>query len=120
MAKPTKKRPIRMDQFVKQLEEAGIEDLETVEVSQDESVYIRLGVGVDIEKTEAFMDKIRASDSGEETALVILGEHPTISAEEQREKLHTAGWKDEQLIAVWGAATADMRDTMGKLRPKRS
>lgn len=120
MAKPTKKRPIRMDQFVRQLEESGIDELEEVQVSKDESVWIRLSVGLEIEKTQEFIERVQATDTAEEAALVILGEHPTISAEEQREKVLAAGWTDEQLVALWGASSSAMRDEMGKLRPKRS
>lgn len=120
MAKPIKKRPIRMDQFVKQLEDAGIDELEQVEIAQGEVVYIRLSVGIDVEKTQEFMERVQATDTAEEAALVILGEHPSVSAEDQLQKVHDAGWTDEQLIALWGASSAAMRDEMGKLRPKRS
>lgn len=120
MAKPNKKRPIRMDQFVKQLEDSGINELEEIQVTKDDSVWIRLGVGVEVEKTMEFVERVQATDTAEEAALVILGEHPTFTAEEQRDKVIAAGWTDEQLVALWAAATSDMRDEMGKLRPKRS
>lgn len=124
MAKPQKTRPIRFDQFKQQLDEVGIKELEVVELNGDgDRIYLRLGVGIDVEETQEFMEKVQGCETEKEAVLEILGHHPTISAEEQYELFHENNPHEEadaQLIALWGAATGDMRDRMGKLRPKRS
>ena len=124
MAKPQKARPIRFDQFRKQLEEVGVNELQEVELDGDGSkIYIRLGVGVDAEATNRFMERFQEAETLEDTALEILGHHPDRTAQEQYDLLHEK-WPgedtDAQLIALWSTATNDMRERMGKLRPRRS
>lgn len=120
MAKPQKNRPIRFDQFKKQLSESGIDELQEIELAQDEVVYIRLGVGIDVEATQEFMERVREAETEDEACLEILRHHPGHDAQEQLDRVKAAGYTGAELIALWGAATADMRDRMGKLRPKRS
>lgn len=121
MAKPKKTRSIRFDQFTKQLDETGIAELQPVELNGDgDKIYIRLGVGIDVDATNEFMERLNAMDTAEEAAQVILGEHPSITADEQIELMEKNGFNCAQLVALWGSATADMRDEMGKLRPRKS
>ena len=115
-----KNRKIRFDQFEKQLEEVGITDLQEVTLSQDESVFMLLGVGVDVEKINGLRDRVESAETSEEAAIAILDYHPDLSGEEQFEILTRHGKTADKLIALWSAATADMRDEMGKLRPKKS
>lgn len=119
MAKPQKRRPIRMDQFVKQLDEVGVTDLQAVELNQDTTVYMLLGVGVDVEKVMGLRDRVQTAETSDEAAEAILDYHPERSGEEQLAMVKEAGWTSDQIVALQGAATADMRDEMGKLRPKR-
>ncbi|QEP08733.1 hypothetical protein [Glutamicibacter sp. ZJUTW] len=113
-------KSIRMDQFVKQLDEVGVGELQKVEVSKDSAVWIKLNVGIDSADIKAFHDKVMAADTSEEAALEILNHHPSISAEDQLKTYLDAGYTTDQLVAVWAAAGASMRDEMGKVRPKRS
>lgn len=111
---------IRMDQFVKQLEEIGVDDLQPIEVAQGVQVWIKLGVGLDVEEAQGFNKRVQASETSEEAALEILGHHSSISAEAQLQTVLDNGWTAAHLVAIWGAATATQREEMGKVRAKRS
>lgn len=117
-----KKRAIRMDQFVKQLDEIGISDLQEVELDGETSVFMLLGVGVDIEKSMDVRARVDAAENADEAAEAILDYHPDpeITGLVQLQRVKDAGWKPDQIVALWGVASADMREEMGKLRPKRS
>lgn len=119
MAKPTR-RPIRLDQFKEQLEEVGIGNLQEIQLSKTESVWIRLGNNINQDDAEEFLDRVRAASDSKEAALVVLDYYPHASAEEQWEKYSAAGGTADELAAIWASATADQQETLGKLRPKRS
>lgn len=112
-------KTIRMDQFVKQLDEVGVGELQKVEVSKDSAIWIKLGVGIDGEGLMEFRNKVLKSDTSEEAALEILGHHPSISAEDQLKTYLDAGFESDQLVALWLSAGEAMRDELGKVRPKK-
>lgn len=129
MAKPEKLRPIRFDQFNKQLEEVGINNLQEVQMSKDVSVYIRLGNSIDTEDTDEFEDRIRDAEDSEEVAKIALDYYPETSDPDKFEPLERGevqweifkehGGTADKMAALWSASTAEQRERLGKLRPKR-
>mgnify|MGYP003598765381 CR=1 FL=1 len=113
-------RPIRFDQFKKQLEEVGIGNLQPIELSKDETIYIRLGNSIDADDTEEFTNKLMYAEDSKAAALIILGYYPGATAEEQWEKFEAVGGTADQLATLFAAATTDQQEKLGKLRPKRS
>ncbi|MGC0270811.1 hypothetical protein ACPROK_14720 [Glutamicibacter soli] len=117
MAEPTR-RVVRMDRFKKQLaENVGTDELLPIEIGKDERVYIRLGFQVeDTPDFQDFMKRLQTASPGDESAMVILGEHPELSGEEQLEKWKAAGYTTDDLALVFGAETQEYKDSLGKFR----
>lgn len=129
MAKNERLRPIRFDQFEKQLEEVGINNVQEVQMTKEVSVYIRLGNSIDAEDTDDF--ELRMADAGdsEEVAKIVLDYYPETTdpdefeplerGEKQWEIFKEHGGTADKMAALWAASTAEQRERLGKLRPKR-
>jgi len=122
MAKPQKARPIRLDQFRKQLEDSGVNDLQEIQLGpgDDDKVFVRLGFDVDSEKLEEFMNRVNAAEDSESAALVILDYHDELTAEDQLARVRESDYSFAELVAAWGSATGELRERMGKIKPRRS
>ena len=120
MAKMQPTKPIKFNQFKQQLEEVGVNELQALQfgTGPDETIYLRLGVGIELDETEAFRSRVDQAESELEAATEILSHHPTLTAEEQLEIAHSHGATNSEIVAVWATATAEMRERMGKLRPR--
>lgn len=120
MAKNERMRPIRFDQFKKQLEEVGIGNLQEVNLTKTDSIWIRLGNTIDEPDGDEFMDRLRGAADSTEAAMVVLDYYPDATAEEQWELFEANEGTADQLAALWQAATMDQRERLGELRPRRS
>jgi len=123
MAKNTKSaatRPIRFDQFKKQVAEAGVENLQKIEMSADEAVYIRLGNGIYADDQEEFEERLREAESNEETALIVLDYYPGATAEEQWDTFTRLGGTADDLALLFANATREQAERLGKIRTRRS
>lgn len=120
MANTAKTRPIRFDQFKKQLDEAGMNNMQEVQLDKDTSIWIRLGNGIDSDDAKDFEARLAGALDSKEVALTVLDYYPERSAEEQWELFEAAGGTADTLAALWTAATVDQRERLGKLRPRRS
>lgn len=115
-----KLRPIRFDQFTKQLEEVGVGNLQEIQLSKEDSIWIRLGNSIDADDADEFDAKLRACDTSEEVAMLVLGYKPDVDAEDQWDLFVSHGGTADRLAALYAAATADQAEQLGKLRPRRS
>lgn len=115
-----KLRPIRFDQFKKQLDEVGLGNLQEVQLDANTSIWIRLGNSIDSDDADEFQARIRNANDSKDVALIVLGYHPEHSADEQWDLFEAAGGTPDQLAALWSSATADQQERLGKLRPRRS
>ncbi|RZU61738.1 hypothetical protein [Zhihengliuella halotolerans] len=121
MAKKTPRaRVIRFDQFEQQLEETGIGNLQEVQLSKDESIWIRLNIGFDQDDLDEFQRRLRDCDESRDAALVILDYKDGVTAEEQLEKFENHGGTPDKLAALFASATAQKQEDLGKIRPRRS
>lgn len=123
MAKTPKNRPIRLDQFKKQLDDAGLSDLQEIQLGpgEDNKVFIRLAFDVDTDKLQDFMNRVEAAgDDNDEVCKVLLDYHPELSAEEQWERFEASDFTTSYLVAAWAAASQELRETAGKIKPRRS
>lgn len=120
MAKNNGLRPIRFDQFKDQLEEVGIGNLQEVMLTKDESIWIRLGNSIDEEDADEFQARLRGAANSEECALIVLDYYPKATAEEQYALFKSHGGTADKLATLYGAATIDQQERLGKLRPRRS
>lgn len=120
MAKSNSARPIRMDQFKKQLEDTGIGILQKVELGPGNIVELRLGINLDSEPDDEFLTKVRSAENPTEMALLVLQPDETHDAEQQLQRVLEAGFTAGELGALWAAATAEQQEALGKLRPRRS
>lgn len=115
MSKPNKRR-VRMDQFLAQVTEQVLptDALIPIDVAHDETVWIKVPLSA-VEGDE-YMDAVRAAKGDEELALVVLGEHPDHTAEEQWETWQAAGYTAEQLAMVFATETSAARERLGNFR----
>lgn len=113
-------RPIRFDQFQKQLDEVGVKNLQEITMSADESVYIRLGNSIDAEDAEEFNDRLNDAADAEEVAMVILDYYPEKTAAEQWEIFTRNGGTADQLSIIFASATSEQAERLGKVRLRRS
>lgn len=133
MAKNTsskKLRPIRFDQFAQQLEEVGIGNLQEVQLSKTESIYVRLGNSIDTDDADDFQSRLRSADESEDVAKIVLDYYPATTDPDEYEdgERGEAQWQTfvqhggtaDKLAALWSAATADQKERLGELRPRRS
>jgi hypothetical protein len=114
-----KLRPVRLDQFKEQLDDVGAGDLLPVNLAKDETVYIRLGFSLERDDQDEFLDRIQSSKTPDEAALVMLDYNPDEDAETALKRVHAAGHTSGTLMALFGSATADLRERVGNLRPRR-
>lgn len=119
MAKKTTKRAIRFDQFNKQIEEAGVENLQEIEMSQTESIYIRLGNGIDQDDQEEFDERMNAAEDSKEVAMIVLDYYEGATAQEQWDIFERHGGTADRLGVLFASATSDQAQRLGKIRPRR-
>lgn len=123
MAKKTtnsaRRSPIRFDQFNKQIEEAGVEHLQEIEMSADESIFIRLGNGIDQDDQDEFEQRMEDAEDSEEVARIVLDYYPGKTSDEQWEIYTRLGGTADRLGIIYAAATNDQMQRMGKIRPRR-
>lgn len=112
-------RPIRFDQFKKQLAEIGIENLQEIELSKDVSIFIRLGNNIDVEDGDEFADRLDRCETSEDTAMVVLDYYDGASADEQWELYKAHGGTADQLAILFASATADQAQRLGKVQVRR-
>lgn len=122
----TKGNPVaRWSQFEEQLEEVGVQNLQTVEMGKGsdgevESIVIRLANSIDAPDAAEFAERIQSCETSEDVALVVLDYHPDgVSAEDQWATFQRFGGTADKLAAFWTAASADQQERLGKLRPRR-
>lgn len=125
MAKNTTKksagmRPIRFDQFKKQLEEVGVENLQKIEMNADEAIWIRLGNGINADDQEEFEQRLEDAADSEETAMVVLDYYPGATAEEQWDIFTRNGGTADDLAIIFANATREQAERLGKIRTRRS
>lgn len=120
MAKNPGLRPIRFDQFKEQLEEVGIGNLQEVQLSKEDSIWMRLGNSIDEEDADDFQARLRGAADSKECAMVVLDYYPKATAEEQFALFESYGGTADKLATLYGAATLDQQERLGKLRPRRS
>ena len=113
-------RPIRFDQFKKQLDDAGVKNLQEVQLSETESIWIRLGNSIDADDARDFEDRLNDAADAEEVAMVILDYYPEATAKQQWAMFQKAGGTADQLSIIFANATSEQADRLGKLRLKRS
>lgn len=114
-----KQRPIRFDQFKKQLEEVGVENLQEIELSQTESIWIRLGNSIDSDDAEEFQDRLDRARDSSEVSMIILDYYDGATAEDQWKLYESYGGTADQLAVIFTSATRDQADRLGKLRLRR-
>ena len=120
MAKNNGMRPIRFDQFKDQLEEVGIGNLQEVQLSKEDSVWIRLGNSIDEDDADDFQARLRGAANSLECAMIVLDYYPKATAEEQWALFESHCGTADKLATLYGAATIDQQERLGKLRPRRS
>lgn len=113
-------RPIRFDQFKRQLDDAGVKNLQEIQMNETESIWIRLGNSIDAEDAREFEDRLNDAADAEEVAMVILDYYPEASAEKQWETYTKNGGTADQLSIIFANATSEQAERLGKLRLKRS
>lgn len=115
-------RPVRFDQFKKQVQELGISDecLQRIDFTEDESVVIRLGAGYNSEDHEAFIEELQDAVTDEEKAMVLLSYNKDMSAEQQWEICQKHGCTAGDLAVIFANATRELEESMGKIRLRRS
>lgn len=113
-------RPIRLDQFQEQLEQVGISNLQEIQLSKDESVFIRLANSIDADDSEEFESRMRSAATSKDIALVVLDYYDGATADEQWEKFERAGGTADQLALIFRGATNDQAEKLGNLKPRRS
>lgn len=113
-------RPIRFDQFKRQLEDVGVKNLQEVKMNETESVWIRLGNSIDVEDADEFNNRLEDAADAEEVAMVILDYYPEATAEEQWKTFTKHGGTADQLSIIFANATSEQAERLGKLRLKRS
>jgi hypothetical protein len=116
---------MRLDQFKEQLEEAGLDGLQPIEIGRGEYVHIRLGITVDeTPEHQAFLRAVKdAGEDGDqrETALLVLGAlDDREKAEADLERFEEAGGTPGTLMVMWSAATRDQNEALGKIKSRRS
>lgn len=113
-------RPIRFDQFKRQLDDVGVKNLQEIQMNETESVWIRLGNSIDAEDGEEFNDRLNDAADAEEVAMVLLDYYPDSSAEDQWKLYTKNGGTADQLSIIFANATSEQAERLGKLRLKRS
>lgn len=126
-------RPIRFDQFNEQLEEAGIENLQEVQLNKEDSIWIRLGNSIDQEDTEDFEQRLAEAEDSEAAAVVVLDYYPPTSDPDEYEpgergrkqfdlfqELGGEKATADRLMTLFANASRDQVDRLGKIRPRRS
>lgn len=119
MAKQTKRSPIRFDQFTKQVEEAGVENLQEIQMSKEESIFIRLGNGIDADDQVEFEQRMEDAEDSKEVAMIVLDYYDGATAQEQWEIFEKHGGTADRLGILFASASEDQRQRMGKIRPRR-
>jgi nucleotide-binding universal stress UspA family protein len=118
-------RPIRLDQFKEQLEDAGLSGLQPLEIGKGEYVNIRLGITVDDSaEHKEFLKAVEEAgeeDDQREAALIVLGAlDDRDQAEADLEKVTAAGYTPGLLMVAWATATREQQETLGKIKSRRS
>lgn len=112
-------KPIRYDEFSKQLDEVGISNMQEVKLSETASIWMRLGNGIDAPDQEEFLERINNAEGTRETAIIVLDYHPGTTGEEQLAVFEQYGGTPDRLAALWAAATRDQAERLGKLKVRR-
>lgn len=125
MAKPIR-RAVDFAQFNKQLDDAGIDNIERVHLGHNEDgsvaeIFVRLGNNIDAEDGETFQARLEACETSKEVALVVLDYHPdgTTTADQQWELFTAHGGTADRLAALYATLTREQQDRLGKLRARR-
>lgn len=115
MSKPNKRR-VRMDKFLEQVNEQVLpaDALVPIDVAKDVAVWIKIPL-VPTEDDD-YMERVQAATGDEELALIVLGEHPDHTAEEQWETWQAAGYTAKDLALVFGTESAAARERLGNFR----
>lgn len=95
-----KKRKVNAVQFQKQFEEQVIGPGSLVEIAlnsaETESVWIKVPFNLDDD--DDYVRLVSSQTTSEDMAMVILGQHPDYSAEDQWAKVVAAGWSAKDVI----------------------
>lgn len=118
-ARPKTPQKVVFQEFTAQLEEAGITTLQEIELSDTESVWIRLGSTVDTDDNDEFAARLEACEGPLDLARVILDYHPEITAEEQLETYQKYG-TPEQLAVLFTSLSGEQAERLGKVKVRRS
>lgn len=113
-------RPIRFDQFKRQLDEVGVKNLQEIQMSETDSIWIRLGNSIDAEDADEFNQRLDDAADAEEVAMVLLDYYPEATADEQWKIYTKHGGTADQLSIIFANATSEQAERLGKLRLKRS
>ncbi len=124
MARNTQKKshsdaPIRFDQFKKQMEDVGVQNLKEIQMSAEESVWIRLGNSINQDDAEEFEQRMEDAETSEETALIVLDYYPKATAEEQWEIFTKHGGTADDMAILFANATRAQAERLGKLKVGR-
>lgn len=113
-------KTIRFDRFKEQLEEVGVNELQAVELSTEDTIYMRLGVSINGgDEDDAFNERMRWAKDSRSAALIVLDYYDGATAEEQLATLERHGGTPDELAVLWASATRDKQEELGKVRPRR-
>lgn len=115
MSKPNKRR-IVMEKFKAQVAEEiiGEDGLVEVDLPMEERVWVK--ITLPFSNDEDYLDRLRAAEGARESCLVILGEHPEHSAEDQWAKWEAAGYTEDDLAMLVKAETAKAKEKQDGFR----
>lgn len=109
MSRKNTRRKVRMDQFKRQVAEEviGPDSLVDIEIGKGEIVRIKVPVGLDEhdDYQEKIQEAMKEEEYGEAVALVVLGQDPDRSAEDQWAAYQAAGYDSGDLALVFQSET---------------
>ena len=112
-------RTVRMDEFKKQQAEALrlADSFLRVDLSDDEHVWIKMPVHLadDDDFAEQVQDAVASGDN-DQVALVILGQHPDVSGEEQLKKWREHGHTIEDLAILFRSEARRLNEEAERFR----
>lgn len=100
-----RQRKVNAAAFAKQMNEAviGTDSLVEVPVDLAETASVWIKVPYNLDEGDDYAQRVARCATSEEMAMVILGEHPTLTAEEQWQTWTNAGHDAKLLINIVGS-----------------
>lgn len=111
------RRRIRMDKLKSQIAERVIGDDALIELEISKNEYVTIKLPILLEEGDDYQEQIqKARDDEESLALVLFGQDPNRSAEEQLAAWRAAGYTTRDLAIAYMAEMQDAQERLGKYR----